>query len=762
MRNSGLRVPRSARQRLTWSRRCRRKFARTRATRRFWFLKLRRPPPRRPLPKRESAKMSRRMLRRGRDLIHAAKSPALSNMALSMVHPTRGPRVGNTGSRRWEWAARFLNVSQHLLSAQQPALLMSRLWVARCSSLCVLLFGSPHLLAFLKYEDGEVRRYGAGESYRPFNRDRSPPPPPRDIRSPLRDPSRSIRSPLRDNLRDNLRDRGRTPPLPGASDSYVPNRSPRRRSRSADRFRRERSRERDGGERWRRSRSRQRSPIRIARSPIRVARSPIRVARSPIRVARSPIRRPSPRRSPLRRSPPPRFVSPRRDDRARSPLRRDFEIRESIRRRSRSPFDRLRRGRSPPRRSPPHGPRGGASYRPRSRSPNRRGIDDHYPGPAYRRPSPPLLRDSINTSMMNSRPASGISSPRPASIRGRDDRSGPQSPTRSHMSNAPTPTSAAPPSREMPKPPPVQPALPGRPTQSTPKQPVAEAGPAPARSPPRGPASLRVPPTGPAAARNLPSPAAPQTTQATRHPPPQVPSGPARPDTTSPTVPPAGPRGYVPPRAGSFASRGGRGSWSAGVGRHSISSGGQSVSPTVPPAGPSSGGGGGAGGNSSGNSTAGIPTGPRAQTSTSAASSPSLPSPATTNKPFNPPTGPAAQHGSCGGGSGAPHTHNHNHTPHARASLAQTLMNTMPPIIPGGKVDPSWAGPGEMDPHHRKLREEEERLREELRVKQERLRKSLRMWDRLERESKGFELKSDLSERSLKNIAGEGVGGGAF
>jgi hypothetical protein len=85
----------------------------------------------------------------------------------------------------------------------------------------------------------------------------------------------------------------------------------------------------------------------------------------------------------------------------------------------------------------------------------------------------------------------------------------------------------------------------------------------------------------------------------------------------------------------------------------------------------------------------------------------------------------------------------------------------MPPIIPGGKLDLS-ALPVEMDPHHRRLREEEERLREELRAKQEKLRKSLRMWDKLERESKGFELKSDLSERSLNKIAGEGVGGAAF
>lgn len=103
-----------------------------------------------------------------------------------------------------------------------------------------------------------------------------------------------------------------------------------------------------------------------------------------------------------------------------------------------------------------------------------------------------------------------------------------------------------------------------------------------------------------------------------------------------------------------------------------------------------------------------------------------------------------------------------------RPTLAQTLLNSMPPILPGGKLDPTAAAPGEgpptaaSDAHHRKLRDEEERLREELRVKQERLRKSLRVWDRLERESRGFELKSDLSERSLKNIAGEGVGGAAF
>lgn len=145
-----------------------------------------------------------------------------------------------------------------------------------------------------RYEDGEVRRYGAGESYRPYNRDRSP----RPNRSP-----RPARSPP-------PRERGRTPP-PG-SDSYVPGRSPRRRSRSgdrgggvADRYRRERSRE---AQSWRRERSRSRP--------------------------RSPIRRSSPRRSPMRRNSPPRYGSPRRDrdDRndRRSP-RRDFDRDRDIR-----------------------------------------------------------------------------------------------------------------------------------------------------------------------------------------------------------------------------------------------------------------------------------------------------------------------------------------------------------------------------------------------------------------------------------------------
>lgn len=91
----------------------------------------------------------------------------------------------------------------------------------------------------------------------------------------------------------------------------------------------------------------------------------------------------------------------------------------------------------------------------------------------------------------------------------------------------------------------------------------------------------------------------------------------------------------------------------------------------------------------------------------------------------------------------------------------------MPPILPAGKIDPSLVAQTtgvtkELDAHHRKLKEEEERLRDDIRAKQEKLRKYLRNWDKAERESKAFELKSDLSEKSLKNLAGEGLGGAAF
>ncbi|ODA77470.1 hypothetical protein RJ55_07099 [Drechmeria coniospora] len=88
-------------------------------------------------------------------------------------------------------------------------------------------------------------------------------------------------------------------------------------------------------------------------------------------------------------------------------------------------------------------------------------------------------------------------------------------------------------------------------------------------------------------------------------------------------------------------------------------------------------------------------------------------------------------------------------------------------IVPGGKLEPSMTPlttgvTRELEGHYRKLRDEEEKLRDELRLKQEKLRKSLYVWNKLERESRAWELRSDLSEKSMKNLAGEGTGGAAF
>lgn len=95
------------------------------------------------------------------------------------------------------------------------------------------------------------------------------------------------------------------------------------------------------------------------------------------------------------------------------------------------------------------------------------------------------------------------------------------------------------------------------------------------------------------------------------------------------------------------------------------------------------------------------------------------------------------------------------------------MLAGMTPIIPGGKLDPfmtpiTLGVTREIEPHYRKLREEEERMREDLRIKQERLRKSLVVWNKHERESRAWEIRSDLSEKSMKNLAGEGMGGAAF
>ncbi|OAR01821.1 hypothetical protein LLEC1_00666 [Akanthomyces lecanii] len=533
-----------------------------------------------------------------------------------------------------------------------------------------------------RFDDGEVVRYGAGESWRPTPRDRSP----RRHRSPARSRERGPpRSP-----------RPRSPPLrprspgmgssagagsgPGGSDSYVPGRYvPRRRSRSIG-FRRERSRDRVVADSPRR-RDRTRSPLSALapRSPL-PTRSPMR--RSPLHRSPPPGRRsPPPPRSPARRASPIRDMRFDRDRPQRSPRRvwgrdrprdtdrdrewdrervrdnreRDLDRRDD-RRRSRSPFGRGGMDRTSGKTTP-------SGFRPRSRSPGRR--DDRYR--SYRRPSPP--RDSGISSAIPSQPASGRASPIPRV----------RSP---YTSRDHSPRYFDGPGRD---------------------------GSAGVKSPPRGPAALRIMPSGPRSGGGpLDSPSSRSS---------------GIPDTASPTNAPCGPRGYLQSGRGGFQPRSSRGGWSQPPSRA-----GPSPGPSTPIG------------------SSGIPTGPRSQ-SISGQGGASTP---TQGRPFNPPTGPAAQHVSG-----------------PRQTLAQSLISTMPPLIPGGKLDPSMLPMvlgvlRDAEPHYRKLRDEEEKIREELRAKQERLRKSLSLWGRLERDAAAWELRSDLSEKSMKNLAGEGMGGAAF
>ncbi|CAK7203247.1 hypothetical protein SEUCBS139899_005978 [Sporothrix eucalyptigena] len=313
------------------------------------------------------------------------------------------------------------------------------------------------------------------------------------------------------------------------------------------------------------------------------------------------------------------------------------------------------------------------------------------------------------------------------------------------------------------------------------------------RSPPTGPASLRAPPGGPNQNRKLgPSPG-PSTPQGGRG------RGEVSPSSTG--GPPTGPRGYGPGRSGGPGGPGaersasiggngpggpngpytprqgrGNGAWgiSGGPGRRMSSAG-----PSPNPGGPAGRGDGGGG----------IPIGPRAgpgmsigsaNTGLGGPNSRSRGGSPSGQRPFNPPTGPASlQQGSqqqqmqASGMNGDRGNYHRDRDRPGRGSLvmssstqsvAQQAMANMPAIIPGGKLDPLLHHGilPEMLPHYQRLREEEERLRVELDVKQGRLRKQLRSWDKMEREARAFKLKSDLSEKSLKTISGEDVGGSAF
>jgi hypothetical protein len=408
-----------------------------------------------------------------------------------------------------------------------------------------------------------------------------------------------------------------------------------------------------------------------------------------------------------------------------------------IRRRSRSPYDRERpvpRARSPlSRRSPPAGPR--ASYRGRSRSPERR--DERAPtGPSssnWRRRSPSPARDSERSSERTSGNTSRRSSP-------------PIHPERLHLTQTATRDSRprSPPTRD--RSPPTQLAYKDRdsarstPRERSPVRPVAQ------RSPPRGPAGFRAP-TGPSGGRNFtaPSPSASSSHTAVST------SAHSRSENAGPVIPPSGPRGYVPPARGAYSIRGGRG----GFGSDRISRPDTSSWGAAPPSRPA----------------AEAPARGVTLTSRPAPSpSPSIPSGPAATVPTGPsggiPTGPRA-----GVPSRPPLQHSssvYNSRPNAAMSTnsgprPHPAMANLPQIIPGGRLDPTASGiPSEIAARLKRKEEEAEILREELHAKQEKLRQGLKGWDKLSRDSQSMGLRSELSERHVRMLAGEGVGGAAF
>jgi hypothetical protein len=91
----------------------------------------------------------------------------------------------------------------------------------------------------------------------------------------------------------------------------------------------------------------------------------------------------------------------------------------------------------------------------------------------------------------------------------------------------------------------------------------------------------------------------------------------------------------------------------------------------------------------------------------------------------------------------------------------------MPPLVPGGKLDPSslpttLGVTRDLEPHYRKLRLEEEKVRSDLEVKQDKLRQGLMVWEKLEMEAKAWKTRVDYNEESLNGLAGDNLGGPAF
>lgn len=273
------------------------------------------------------------------------------------------------------------------------------------------------------------------------------------------------------------------------------------------------------------------------------------------------------------------------------------------------------------------------------------------------------------------------------------------------------------------------------------------------RSPPRGPASFRAP-TGPGKSRNF---STPKLSPANNKLGPSA----SRPiiENTGPIQPPSGPRGYVP-RGGSNL-RAGRGNFGGDRTSKSDTSSWGAAPPSRA---------------GSGTEPNRIPiethkSGNTPANNTQKKSSPSIPTapssaPNTNILSGNVPTGPRAgvssrpnigyQHSSVHGRSGRSTSVTSNNRP--QISLTNSVS-----IIPSGRIDPTATGiSSDIAMRLKRKEEEEELLRSELHAKEEKLRQSLKHWDKLSRDSIAMGLRSDLSEKHVRTLAGESIGGNAF
>ncbi|KAG9242182.1 hypothetical protein BJ878DRAFT_516815 [Calycina marina] len=587
-------------------------------------------------------------------------------------------------------------------------------------------------------EEGEVTRIGAGESYRPAG-----------------------------GRRDNI----------GRRDDIARRDDMRRDDigRCDDRGRRDDSGRRDD----RRDNDRPRSPMRRFSPRREKPRSSYR--RPYDDRPRSPIRRFSPRRDDDRR------------DRHRSPMRR------IDRRRSISPYDRNRpppRARSPlPRRSrsPPN--RGPA--RQRSPSPRRGGRPKYGPSSAdWRRRSPsPAIRIPAVRSPPSRSPAprddrtssrNSANTSRPPSPQIHPSRfalvSTPRSDVRVEVKTENKPRSPAPSaattalshlvyrdrdtrevreSRDL--------SSKTTPRERSPLRHVATRSPlrqAPLRSPPRAPSGFR-PPTGPGSSRKFSTSSISPTINHS--------SIPHKSDISSFSGPPAGPRGYDPLTSrGGYRGRG-RGEYRGDYGRGDYGRGDY--------------GRGGYGRGSFGSDRGGRPdwgAAPRRlSTEPSHSITPSsrlapIQAASVLVTPSEPsPSAPAAPTGPAGGVPTGPRVSAPSRTfPREPSSMysgrsvsisaasgprLHPAMTNLSQIITGGKIDPTASGlKPDATIKQKKLEDNAEALRNDLHAKQAVLRKSLKEYEELKQMAASWSLRSELSERHVRQLAGEGVGGAAF